>query len=130
MIMEKRISFRRRELVWEEYGRDWTEKDFEELKEWLGNRTEDPNCAARYAAMKDISFDELCDMFSGKLPAVEWEIHCGSEAHSWTYNESVVDYITDIMRDEAWDFGVRDSWGADDSDEEVYIYDSHSPRYN
>ena len=40
--MGKVISFRRKELVWEEYGRDWNEKDFEDLKEWLGNRTEDP----------------------------------------------------------------------------------------
>ena len=28
-VMGKVISLRRRELVWEEYGRDWTEKDFE-----------------------------------------------------------------------------------------------------
>lgn len=122
-IMGRVISFRRRELVWEEYGRDWTEKDFDELKEWLSNRTEDPHCATRYAAIKDISFDELCDMFSGKLPEVEWKIQCGNEEHSWTYNESVTDYIREIMREDAWDYGCMDSWGADDSDEEVNIYE-------
>ena len=122
-IMGKIISFRRRELVWEEYGRDWTEKDFDELKEWLSNRTEDPHCATRYAVMKDISFDELCDMFSGKLPAVEWEIKCGNEEHSWTYNESVTDYIREIMREDAWDYGLMDSWGADDSEEDINIYE-------
>ena len=122
-IMGKIISFRRRELVWEEYGRDWTEKDFDELKEWLSNRTEDPHCATRYAAIKDISFDELCDMFNGKLPEVEWKIHCGSEEHSWTYNESIVDYITEIMREDSWDYGCMDSWGADDSEEDINIYE-------
>lgn len=121
--MGKVISFRRRELVWEEYGRDWTEKDFDELKEWLGYRTEDPHCATRYAAIKDISFDELCDMFNGKLPEVTWEIQCGNEEHSWSYNESVVDYITEFMRDDAYDYGCRDSWGADDSEEEINIYE-------
>ena len=29
-IMGKVISLRRRELVWEEYHREWTEKDFDE----------------------------------------------------------------------------------------------------
>ena len=121
--MGKVISFRRRELVWEEYGRDCTEEDFNELKEWLGSRTEDPHCATRYAAIKDISFDELCDMFNGKLPEVTWEIQCGNEEHSWSYNESVVDYVTELMRDDAYDYGCRDSWGADDSEEEINIYE-------
>lgn len=122
-IMGKVISFRRRELVWEEYGRDWTEKDFDELKEWLSNRTEDPHCATRYAAIKDISFDELCDMFNGKLPEIEWKMQYGDGENSWTYRESIVDYITELMREESWDNGYIDSWGADDSEEEINIYE-------
>ena len=121
--MGKVISFKRKELVWEEYGRDWTEKDFEELKEWLGNRTEDPHCATRYAAIKDVSFNELCDMFDGKIPEVDWKIQCGSEEHSWSYTESIVEYITEIMREDSWDYGCVDSWGADDSEEEIHIYE-------
>lgn len=121
--MGKIISFRRRELVWEEYRREWTAKDFDELKNWLGNRTEDPHSVIRYAAMKDISFDELCDMFDGKLPAVGWTLQCGNENHSWSYDESLVDYITDVMREEAWDCGVIECWGADDSEEEINIYE-------
>lgn len=121
--MGKVISLRRRELVWEEYGRDWTEKDFDELKEWLSNRTEDPHCATRYAAIKDVSFDELCDMISGKLPDVEWKIQCGDGENSWTYRESIVDYITELMREDAWDYGCTDSWGADDSEEDINIYE-------
>jgi hypothetical protein len=120
-IMGKVISFRRRELVWEEYDRDWTEQDFNELKEWLGNHTEDPHCMTRYAAIKDISFDKLCDMFNGKLPEIGWKIQCGEGENSWFYHESIVDYITEIIREEAWDYGCRDSWGADDSEEEINI---------
>lgn len=122
-IMGKVISFRRRELVWEEYGRGWTEKDFNELKEWLSNRTEDSHCMTRYAAIKDVSFDELCDMFNGKLPEVKWEIQCGNDEHSWSYHESITDYITELMREEAWDYGTMDSWGVDDSEEEINIYE-------
>ena len=121
-MMERRICLRRRELVWEEFVRDWGEAEFEELKGWLSHRTEDPHCTARYYAIKDISFDELCDMFNGKKEDISYELHCGDENHSWLYNESVTDYIREIMRDEAWDFGVYDSWGADDSDEAVEIY--------
>ena len=121
--MGKVISFRRKELVWEEYGRDWTEKDFDELKEWLSNRTEDPHCATRYAAIKDVSFNELCDMFSGKIPEVAWEIKCQVGENSWIYKEGLVDYIQEIMREEAWDRGTRECWSADDSEEDVNIYE-------
>ena len=121
--MGKVISFRRKELVWEEYSRDWTEEDFEELKEWLSNRTEDPHCATRYAGIKDVSFDELCDMINGKLPAVEWKMHYDSGEHSWSYSENIVDFVTEIMREDAWDYGTMDSWGADDSEEDINIYE-------
>ena len=121
--MERRISLRRRELVWEEYVREWGEADFEELKEWLSTRIEDPHYAARYFAMKDVSFDELCDMFDGKREDIKYELHCGDENHSWTYNECLTDYIRELMREEAWDYGCYDSWGADDSDEELEIYE-------
>ena len=63
--MGKVISFRRKELVWEEYGRDWTEEDFEELKGWLSKSDEGSDNAIRYSVIKDVSFNELCDMFSG-----------------------------------------------------------------
>ena len=121
--MGKVISLRRRELVWEEYHREWTAKDFDELKEWISTRTEDPHYATRYAAIKDVSFDELCDMISGKLPDVEWKIQCGDGENSWVYRESIVDYITELMREDAWDYGCTDSWGADDSEEDVNIYE-------
>lgn len=121
--MGKVISLRRRELVWDEYCREWNEKDFNDLKEWLSNRTEDPHCVTRYAAIKDVSFDELCDMFNGKLPAVEWKIEYNSGEHSWSYSENIVDYVTELMREDAWDYGCVDSWGADDSEEEVNIYE-------
>lgn len=121
--MGKIISFRRKELIWEEYGQDWTEKDFDELKEWLSGRTEDPHYATRYAAIKDVSFDELCDMFNDKIPAVEWEIQYGAEHESWNYHENIVEYVTELMREDAWNAGTRECWGADDSEEEISIYE-------
>ena len=117
----KEIRLSRRELVWEEYVRTWNENDFEEVKKWLSNRTEDPHCMTRYNAMKDISFDELCDMLDGKIEDVTYTLECGSEEHSWSYNESVTDYVRELMRDEAWDYGLFDSWGADDSEEDFEV---------
>ena len=62
-------------------------------------------------------------MISGKLPDVEWEIQCGDGENSWVYRESIVDYITELMREDAWDYGTMDSWGADDSEEDINIYE-------
>jgi hypothetical protein len=121
--MAKVISLRRKELVWEEYGRDWTEKDYEEFKEWLGNRTEDPHYATRYNAMKDVSFDDVCDILAGKRPDISYSLECGTEDNRWSYTESVGDYIIEMMREDAWDYGCMDSWGADDSEEDISIYE-------
>ena len=122
-IMGKVISFRRKELVWEEYGRDWTEEDFEELKGWLSKSDEGSDNAIRYSVIKDVSFNELCDIFSGKIPEVAWEIKCQVGENSWIYKEGLVDYIQEIMREEAWDRGTRECWSADDSEEDVNIYE-------
>lgn len=121
--MGKVISFRRKELVWEEYSRDWTEEDFDELKDWLSKSDEGSDNAIRYSAIKDVSFSELCDMFSGKLPEVAWEIKCKARDHSWIYKEGLTDYVRDIMREEAWDYGATECWSADDSEEDVNIYE-------
>ena len=121
--MSKVISFRRRELIWDEYGTDWTEKDFEELKEWLNQRKENPRWSDYYEHIKDISFDELCDMMDRKIPDVEWTIQCGDGEYAWTYTESVVSYITEVMRDDACGRDVIDSWFADDSEEDINIYE-------
>lgn len=121
--MARIISFRRQELVWEEFGRDWTEKDYEEFKEWLGNRTEDPHYATRYNAMKELSFDDICDILAGKRQDISYSLECGTEDYKWSYMESVADYITEIMREECWDCGCIDSWSADDSEEEINVYE-------
>lgn len=123
--MAKRIEFTRRELIWEEYHRSWGERDYRELLAWLAQST-DPVNQTRLSVLEELSFDDIYDFMSGRrkgqIPCweIEWTSY-GGEKH--TYTEDVYDYITEIMREEAFDYGPCDSYGADDSEEFVEYYD-------
>ena len=114
------ITFRRRELVWDVYETTYTKADWETLMEWVASHQENEENKARYAALKDVDFDQVCAILNGDAEDIEWSIHVAR--YNYTYTESLTDFIKDMMREDAWNCGAIDSYGADDSEEELDVY--------
>lgn len=127
----KTITFSRRELVWDEYRLEWTENDFEDLKAFLQNHLECSDSAkVRYDAIKNISFNELIQIIQRKKENIYWKIKVDVNDNSWEYQENLIDYITEIMREDSWSYGCTDSWSADDSEEELFCNDDEDENFD
>jgi len=139
MEKTKTIKLERRELVWEYYDAEWSQEDWDKLKEYYKERSEEQvespsrwheNLITIYNAIKDISWDEAWEDFrkwnKGDANTICWE-----EDHSWTdvngeYHEHIFkqylgEFIEEQMREDCWDGGPLDCDGADDSDEDWYV---------
>ena len=121
--MEKNIEFTRRELVWEEYRRVWRQDDYADFLKWLSTSEYKDN-QIRYSYLKDLSFDNIYDIMRGVKPDVVWELeYTNYIGETFTYKESLTSYIQDVMREDALDYGVYDSYGADDVEEDLGFFD-------
>lgn len=116
--MSKTIKLQRRELVWDVYETEYDAAEWLEILDYL-KRSESEDNAIRYNAFKDLTFDEVCDIFSGEKEDVTYELT--STSTNWTWTESLTEYVSDCMRQDAWDYGAVDSYFADESDEEIHV---------
>lgn len=123
--MERKIRFTRRELVWEEYQMIYDEEQWNKLMDWL-SKLSDPQSTKRYATLKDIPFEEICSMVNGEKPDISWDFpFIGWDGKEHTCLESLTDFVTDMMREDAWDAGPWDSFSGDDSEEELVVESSN-----
>ena len=114
------ITFRREELVWEVYETTYTKADWESLKDWVASHQQDnEENQARYAALKDVDFDQVCAILNGDAENIKWSIHVAR--YDYTYTESLIDFLQDMMREDALNCGPIDNYGADDSAEEFVV---------
>lgn len=118
--MEKNIEFTRCELVWEEYRRVWRESDYLDLLQWLSKSEYRAN-QIRYSYLKDLSFDDIYDIMRGFKPDVEWELEYNYIGH--TYKESLINYIQDVMREDAISYGAYNYRPTDDTEENLEFFD-------
>lgn len=112
----KRIELIRQELVWETYTSFITEEGFNKMKEFAAN---DKYEVSFYRAIKDMSFDTLCDIVNGDADDIEVEFvnHLG---HG--YKTSIREHILDCLREDAWDCGPVDSDYTGDYEENLNIF--------
>lgn len=118
------ITFTRRELVWEEYEVNYSKSDWESLIKWVESNQHNEENQARYAALKDVDFDQVCSILNGHAEDIKWDV-CVAK-YDYTYTESLTEFIIDMMREDACNCGPIDSYGADDSEEEVVVHISPS----
>ena len=118
------ITFRREELVWEVYETTYTKADWESLIKWVESNQNHAENKARYAALKDVDFDQVCAILNGYAEDIKWSVHVAK--YDYTYTESLTEFIIDMMREDACNCGPIDSYGADDSEEEVVVHISPS----
>ena len=111
------IQFDRRELVWERYCFTMNEADYLDMVEHFKS-SPFGQWREAYERLKDLPFEHVCRIFKGLEKDITWEEQWADR----TYHCSLYDAIVDYMRDIAWENGPYDSYGADDSDEEVNTY--------
>ena len=132
--MGKEITLRRAELVWQSREVVWTEKDWQNLKNWLkGNIEKDSdggywknNYSKMYDLIKDMSWEDAYQQF------VNWYnddiANClyVEEKTSWgdgTYKHYVGEFIQDQIREDVYDADVDSEDYADDYEEEYLFED-------
>lgn len=126
--MEKRLTFRRIEYVKEYYEVTWTEKDYQDLINFLSTRTDTQN-VTRYEILKDLSFDDICKIFNNEADDIKYELICQNGAdHQWSYTEYIGDYIRDMLREDCWNMGCYDS-ECDDSEEDCEVIEVNKQEF-
>ena len=121
--MNKTIKFSRRELVWEYYEAEYSEKDWKEEIDFLKLHATKYSGAfqalneARYKALKDVSFKTVCEILNRERRDIEWEVSHGDIQ----YTESLTEYMTEVLRNLSYDCGAVDCEYADDYDESLTI---------
>lgn len=122
--MGRTLTFERTEHLREYYFISWTEDDYKRFLERLSERTnEDERAHMAYNILKNLSFDDVCDICTGRKKDINYEVSYPSiSKNSFTYTESISVYIKAHLREEAWDCGPYDS-NCDDYDEDIDISD-------
>ena len=109
----KEIKFTRRELSWNEYESTFTEEEWYDLIEYY-NQSSLKSDKIRYQAIKDLTFEDVCEIINGIQSDIEWAIPYGSNGY---YFETVRQIVVDNLRDAAWEQGPVDSIFTDDAEE-------------
>ena len=124
----KVVKFIWRELVWDEYRCEYTEKEWLELQEWSKNNVErqrgsaaESYATARYNFIKQFTFEDVCDILLGEKDDPVFTYTVNTDGRDWSYDEYLTDMFKECLRDDAFNRGVADSWNANDYDEEVYV---------
>ena len=124
----KTVKFVWRELVWEEYRCEYTEKEWIDIQNYFKENAErqagtaaERYAVARYGFVSKFTFDDVCDILNGVQddPVLTYTVE--NNGRTWSYDETLTEIIRECMRDDAFDMGPCDSWNADDYDEELYV---------
>ena len=126
--MKKTVKFIWRELVWDEYRCEYTEKEWLELQEWFKKDVErqrgsaaETYATARYNFIKQFTFNDICDILLGEKDDPSFTYTVNTNGRDWSYDEPLTDMLRECLRDDAFNRGVADSWNADDYSEEMYV---------
>ena len=139
--MSKSIRMTRNELVWETRINNFTEDDWNKIKEWLStfvNREEANQIdtwighqVIIYNRIKDLTFEDVLADFeefeknyeSDKCIKVEL-VNKRYNGETWTYNQFLHDLIIEWVREDNYDSDIVDTQYADDNEEYVEIVDN------
>lgn len=104
-----------REVVCEEYRNEITQEDWENEMDRLSRFAEETLEYQQYLALKDLSWEQV-------IAAVDYEdVIYTITYRKRTYRLSLADFVSEMMRDGAYDMGPVDSWGLDDREEELEV---------
>ena len=99
---------RRVEYVQDFYDVTWTEEDYIELLKYLRNHQNVQNIT-RYEVLKDISFQDVCDILLDRKEDIRWELIYGQQENQWSCVEYLSEYIRDMVREDCFNMGCNDS---------------------
>ena len=104
-----------REVVCEEYRSEITQEDWENEMDRLSHLDEETFGYQQYLALKDLTWEQVIAAVDGA------DVIYTVSYRSRTYRLSIADFVSEIMRDDAYDRGPCDSWGLDDKEEELEV---------
>ncbi len=111
----KTIKMIIREVVCEEYRSEITQEDWENEMDRLSRFAEETLEYQQYLALKDLTWEQVIAAVDGV------DVIYTITYRNRTYRLSLAGFVSEMMRDDAYDMGPVDSWGLDDREEELEV---------
>ena len=111
----KTIKMIIREVVCEEHRGEITQEDWENEMDRLSHLDEETFEYQQYLALKDLTWEQVIAAVDGAdvVYTVSYRSH--------TYRLSIADFVSEMMRDYAYDNGIFNSWGLNEREEELEV---------
>ena len=111
--MAKTIFMDIDECVWVNYHAEYTEENYNQLKEYYKQYNQ-----SAYDALASVSFDDIVDILNGDKEDIMFNY-----VSKWgdVYRESLIDIVKEDMRNCAYDNGIKDYGDVMDSVDNIDI---------
>lgn len=122
--MGKTLVFERKDYVTEHYLIKWTEEDYKKfLKQISKEAKEYEHERIVYDILKDLSFEDICDICAGRKEDIHYQINYPSiRKEDSEYNGTISFYIKKYLCEQAWDRGPYScNCNCEDSDEYMTV---------